>query len=349
MKIGSLMVDAGIHCYVEASRRGAHLWGSVDEQVPAKVLRRMMRFFIEQAGVPRVYDAEAGRWVDDARVELRPGADQLAEGALGHALRMPTMPHPKTGKRYQLFYPWGPSPLEGASLGENLLHLLTTPKAKVVEIATDYVPLVDPRHLPRDMDRPKPPRGPDEFENASASEILRDLWGVQNARPGIAVKCPAHDDQHPSLSITRDDRRAICHGPGCILNNDGRGRGTFELTKYAPATSRTRASCTHCARERPLQPGFLLLDERYPFVICRTGREVDAKGESIGLDVPGSRLVLDEFGRAVGHPYPGVRSRIEAADMITKRRKTKARQRELRVTQLGDDYWTNKTKRHQLR
>jgi hypothetical protein len=107
--------------------------------------------------------------------------------------------------------------------------------------------------------------------------------------------------------------------------------------------------CTHCARERPLQPGFLLLDERYPFVICRTGREVDAKGESIGLDVPGSRLVLDEFGRAVGHPYPGVRSRIEAADMITKRRKTKARQRELRVTQLGDDYWTNKTKRHQLR
>jgi hypothetical protein len=241
MKIGALMVDAGIHCYVEASRRGAHLWGSVDEQVPAKVLRRMMRFFIEKAGVPRVYDAEAGRWVDDARVELRPGADQLAEGALGHALRMPTMPHPKTGKRYSLVYPWGPSPLEGTSLGENLLHLLTTPRAKIVEIATDYVPLVDPRHLPRDMDRPKPPRGPDEFENASASEILRDLWGVQNARPGIAVKCPAHDDQHPSLSITRDDRRAICHGPGCILNNDGRGRGTFELTKYAPA-SRTRAS-----------------------------------------------------------------------------------------------------------
>jgi hypothetical protein len=154
---------------------------------------------------------------------------------------MPTMPHPKTGKRYSLVYPWGPSPLEGTSLGENLLHLLTTPRAKIVEIATDYVPLVDPRHLPRDMDRPKPPRGPDEFENASASEILRDLWGVQNARPGIAVKCPAHDDQHPSLSITRDDRRAICHGPGCILNNDGRGRGTFELTKYAPA-SRTRAS-----------------------------------------------------------------------------------------------------------
>jgi hypothetical protein len=106
--------------------------------------------------------------------------------------------------------------------------------------------------------------------------------------------------------------------------------------------------CTHCGRERPLQPDFLLLDERYPFVVCRTGREVDAKGESIGLDVPGSRLVLDEFGRAVGRPYPGVRSRIEAAEMIKARRKTKARQRELRVTQLGDDYWSNKTKRHQL-
>ena len=67
--------------------------------------------------------------------------------------------------------------------------------------------------------------------------MLRDLWGVENARPGKAVRCPAHDDRNPSLSILRDDKRVICKTPGCILNNDDHGRGTYELTRLAPGAS----------------------------------------------------------------------------------------------------------------
>jgi hypothetical protein len=38
----------------------------------------------------------------------------------------------------------------------------------------------------------------------------------------------------PSLSILKDDQRVICFSPSCVLNNNGHGRGTYELTKMAP-------------------------------------------------------------------------------------------------------------------
>lgn len=106
--------------------------------------------------------------------------------------------------------------------------------------------------------------------------------------------------------------------------------------------------CTHCARERPEQPGFHQIDVRYTVVLCRTGRERDSKGEPLAIEIPRHRLALDPSGAPLGHPYPGVQNRIEAVAMVKARRQTKNRQRELRVTQLGDDYWSNKTKRHQL-
>lgn len=226
MDIGKLMTDRNIHSYVEPSRRGAHLWGLLMEPQPAKTIRRMLRSFVEAAGF------------DDPKIELRPGTDELPEGGLGHALRMPTMPHPKTGIRGQLLVPYDGQPVPGSSLGEVIAHLVPSETERVITAAMEYVPEIDGRNLPKGYRTPKAPRDPDEFDDASASEILRDLWGVQNARPGRAVKCPAHEDGAPSLSILRDDRRVICkaEGSGCILHNDGRGRGTYELTKLAPAS-----------------------------------------------------------------------------------------------------------------
>jgi hypothetical protein len=233
--VGTLMLDKNVQCYVEPSRRGAHLWGCLAEVMPAKVVRRALRSFIEAAKIPKIFDD--GQWIDDPKVELRPGTDELPEGGLGHALRMPTMPHPKTGQRARLHFPYDRQPIPGASLGEVITHLGMTDRGVIETIAMEYVPEVDPRHLPKGYRSPKAPRDPDEFDDASASEILRDLWGVQNARPGRAVKCPAHEDGAPSLSILRDDKRVICkaEGSGCILHNDGKGRGTYELTKLAPA------------------------------------------------------------------------------------------------------------------
>lgn len=224
MRIARTMMAHGAPAFVEKSRRGAHVWLCLDERVPAIVARRALRSFIQLAGIEY-----------DPKIELRPGSDRLSEDdGVGFALRMPTMPHPATGKRYPLCDPESGAPI-GASLGEMLLALEYVPAGVMGAIAEQWTP---PMLRPEELDHyDRPPRSHSPGPKESASDILRDLWHVMNARPGKAVKCPAHDDQHPSLSITRDDERAICHSPTCDLNNNGRGRGTWELRKMAPAAA----------------------------------------------------------------------------------------------------------------
>jgi len=66
------------------------------------------------------------------------------------------------------------------------------------------------------------------------SEVLASRWGVVNAAPGRSVRCPAHDDRSPSLSIARDDRRAWCHAPSCqFYGPNGRGVDAWDLTQLA--------------------------------------------------------------------------------------------------------------------
>lgn len=192
--------------------------------MPAKMIRRAARSFLESA-LPE----HAG----DVHIEIRPGSDTVQEEGLGHPLRMPCMPHPKTGKMGQMH------DHHRARLGPSLAAVLldmykTTPAALIEKRAGMWSPRL--KGLPKAFRTTYQPTE-DPYEDASASDILRDLWGVENARPGRAVRCPAHDDRNPSLSILRDDKRAICKTPGCILNNDDHGRGTYELTTLAPGAS----------------------------------------------------------------------------------------------------------------
>jgi DNA primase len=77
---------------------------------------------------------------------------------------------------------------------------------------------------------PTPPASPIEQFNSSVrvSEVLRRDFGLE-ARPGRAVRCPFHDDRHPSLSILTDDRRAYCHAPSCWAHGSGQGRDAWDL------------------------------------------------------------------------------------------------------------------------
>jgi hypothetical protein len=69
------------------------------------------------------------------------------------------------------------------------------------------------------------------FNNqVGVSEVLRRDFGIE-ARPGRAVRCPFHDDRHPSLSILSDDRRVVCHAPTCRLA--GRGADAWDLAHLA--------------------------------------------------------------------------------------------------------------------
>lgn len=218
-KVGLAASYDDVPAYPEPSREGrAHLWFVASATVPAIVWLRALREWLATAEL-------AG----EGDIELRPSTDRLpGADALGQALRLPTMPNPKNGHRYPLCGLDG-QPL-GLSLGEMLAAVDWARPADLSAVAERYVPPLDPHRLdPAD----RPPRMPHKDDGASASDILRELWGVPNAAPGKAVRCPAHDDRHPSLSVLADDRRAICFSPSCVLHNDGHGRGTYELTSLA--------------------------------------------------------------------------------------------------------------------
>jgi hypothetical protein len=221
------MTDAGLPTYLETSRRGAHLWCVLDDVLPAKTIRRGLRALLRGAGLDPL----------DPKIELRPGSDHVeAEWdpehpgkvigtGLGHALRLPSMPHPKTGDRGILSDADGVR--LGATLADALLAIEWAPASLLVEWAHTWRPKV--RHVPP-IYRQAHDFPPDD---SLASDILRDLWGVENARPGRAVRCPAHDDKNPSLNVFPDDRRVMCMTPTCVLHNDGHGRGTWELRRLA--------------------------------------------------------------------------------------------------------------------
>ena len=61
-------------------------------------------------------------------------------------------------------------------------------------------------------------RSPRDTGSVSDALIAR---GILNAKPGRTVRCPAHDDRHASLSVLRDDRRAICKSGGCLWAGRG--------------------------------------------------------------------------------------------------------------------------------
>ena len=215
--------------YLEPSRRGCHVWIPLSERRPALLVRRALRALCKQAGLPM--DPDSGRarlWMPEPHIELRPGSDRIRDNGVGHCLRMPTMPHQRTGTRYAMY------DINGAKLPPKLTGMMLEMDAcdvSIVDSLAEEAPAFPITSQPREL---RYPLGQPE-ETESASRILIDLWGADpRAAPGKLIHCPAHDDQRPSLSILRDDERAICRAPSCILCNDDNGRGLWELRAMAP-------------------------------------------------------------------------------------------------------------------
>lgn len=229
-QLALFMREQALPAYVETSRRGAHMWVLLDRVLPAVAIRMAARGLLQAAGLPD----------DDPHIEIRPGSDRVdaewhehVAGAvvgtgLGHALRLPLMPHPKTGARGRLLLPSG-EPVRG-TLAEILLSLDTASADTLLEWAGRW-------KRPPVSQLPSSHRNPHERsadDDASASELLRTLWGAHDAVPGKVIACPAkafhaHGDIHKGCRVFPDDRRVMCHKAGCVLWNDGKGRGTWEL------------------------------------------------------------------------------------------------------------------------
>lgn len=221
-RLRATMAVKGVTGYVEVSRRGGHLWVLLDRVLPARTVRRALRAFLRDAGIE-----------ETPKVEIRPGHDEIKPDGFGSPIRMPTMPHPKTGRRYPILGGAADQPLS-PRLGEMLLAIDDSP-AWVFESMADTI-----RPTLKDMKRGDRKAYSGPSTEGSASDILRTLWGAIDARPNHSIRCPAHDDKIPSLSILADDQRAVCHAPHCELNNGDRGRGTYELTVMAPKRGEPR-------------------------------------------------------------------------------------------------------------
>jgi hypothetical protein len=210
---------AGQAAFFEPSRRGAHLWATLTRPVPAIVAIRALRAFLVAAGIPEPIDP---------KIELRPSGDR----GLGHALRMPLMPHQDPIVAYERTMMAARGRVVARSMVELVQALAPDSTAVdadvVLEWAARYRPPIDPRAVdPRD----RPPRfGMPPDDGATVTAILAEI-GVF-ARPGKAIRCPFHDDHNPSLSIAGDDRRAWCKQPACEAHgHGGRGLGTNQLRK----------------------------------------------------------------------------------------------------------------------
>lgn len=205
----------GITAYPEPSRRGGHVWMFLDVPAPAKTVRRAMRKLLAEAGIP-----------ESPKVELRPAQDEIKPDGFGSPIRMPTMPHPKTGRRYPLIGP-DDAPLS-TRLSELLIAIEWSPRAAFEDLAMRFVPPM--KELPSDFFPPRCIRPDEEVESISA--VLMELYGAQRVNPGHATKCPFHDDRNPSLSVASDDQRVWCKSPACWAWNDGRGRGPAEVRRH---------------------------------------------------------------------------------------------------------------------
>lgn len=66
--------------------------------------------------------------------------------------------------------------------------------------------------------------------------VLARDYGM-TVTPGRNVRCPFHDDRSPSLSVSKDDRRAWCHSPSCWAYGERaeQGRDAWDLAHRATA------------------------------------------------------------------------------------------------------------------
>lgn len=215
--------DAGLPAYGERSRRGGHLWLVLATRLPAIALLHGCRAAVQQAGLD---DA-------DPKIEFRPADDRVHEW--GSAMRLPMLPHQRTGDVSPLV------DVDGRVLHERIAGMLLEIQLGHAE---KMLSLAERLRWPADEgvfgpSRAIPHRSGNSpiarfNANVGVSAVLAREWGVSNARPGRAVRCPAHDDRNPSLSIAKDDSRAWCHSPGCELHGpSGAGHDAFSLATAA--------------------------------------------------------------------------------------------------------------------
>ena len=222
-RMGCGMWDDDVPAYLEASRRGAHLWVSLDGRLHAQTLRRALCAYLRSVGLPH----------HNPKIELRPGTGLRQPDGIGLSLRAPMMTHPLTGVAATLLDPRTQQPL-GETVAEVMEGIERAPAAQMADAAERYRPPDLP--TPRLSTTSPVGRIADFNARIGVSQVLQAA-GASWARPGRAGRCPFHPDLHPSMSVSRDDRRAWCFSSVCPVNRDGKGMDAWDLARLRPVST----------------------------------------------------------------------------------------------------------------
>jgi hypothetical protein len=205
-RLGDLAVTLAtedVPSYLEASRRGGHLWLFFAQMVAGKDARAFGRGLL------------AAHRVDD--VELFPKQDRL-RGGPGSLIRLPFGVHRRAGRRYG-FLTADDQPL-ASTLREQLFVLSSVCPVPdwAFEAYRSFAPV---RPL---LPVSRRPNEPDELlsKRIKASVGVRDFVEqyVELSTSGVGL-CPFHDDQHSSFSVNEQEGYWQCFagcGGGSIID-----------------------------------------------------------------------------------------------------------------------------------
>jgi hypothetical protein len=185
--------------YLEASRRGGHLWLFFGNPIPGELARRFGK------GVMGVHRVE--------NVELYPKQDKLGQGP-GSLIRAPFGVHRLTKLRYPFLN------LEGQPLSESTedqMRLMAYPRTVPLEAIKAYATMEKKLH------RNPEPELPETRKEALSERIKNRITALEFISRYIDLKltdtgaiglCPFHDDQHPSLGVDAEKNYWYCFA-GC--------------------------------------------------------------------------------------------------------------------------------------
>lgn len=203
--LAGVLPDLGGASYLEASRRGGHLWLFFDEPLPGREIRRFGHGLLGHFGIEEV--------------EIFPKQDELTTGP-GSLVRLPFGVHQKSGRRYGFYLS------DGNPLGELVREQIRSLRApetlskSVLEQFMAYEP-TQTRNTP--YKRPRRVAGDAETVGADATLSERIKAGIPlrqfvlryvELSPSGRGLCPFHDDHNPSFAVNDEKGYWKCFA-GC--------------------------------------------------------------------------------------------------------------------------------------
>ncbi|MDH3943345.1 MAG: CHC2 zinc finger domain-containing protein [Anaerolineae bacterium] len=193
------LANEEIPSYLEASRRGGHLWLFFRHTIPGKQAREI------GLGIQSKHNIE--------QMEVFPKQYQLGDGP-GSLIRLPFGIHRSSGERYP-FYDFFRKSL-GNSVTQQILYLqhIKYVSPQTLEKYTSLIPTVPEREARIELPSKIDSLADRVKASVNAIDFLSNYIELTPTSSGAVGLCPLHDDHNPSLGVNETGNYWHCFA-GC--------------------------------------------------------------------------------------------------------------------------------------